>query len=256
MFEKVTMLAPMLHLAVKGQVKEWPTYDGKQLDRSKFVSSSEIGYCARRIWFSKQLPSPRGLNTWGYAERGHGHEAWMVDKLRTIDTEFQFRYMGDFQVSFYDRYQSGTPDGLWVSLEQKILFENKSIDPRKKVSGLPESAHRDQVIQNMDLVETCLNIKLDGGLIAYSDASNFELIREYYVDRSSPQVGERMEQLEIRAEKIMKATSADEVEPEGLYNGGCKTCDFGSQCSAAVTATNNERNRYGQISKVGANVFG
>lgn len=257
MYEKVKVLAPLLEKAIEAKRQTWPTYDGKVLDRTQFVSSSEVGKCARQIYFSKNLPPIEGRFKWGFAERGHGHEAWVVEKLKAIETEFEFNHMGNEQVSFYAGYQSGTPDGTWVKMFASwILFEHKSFDPRSKVSNFPKPEHIAQVVQNMDLVEECLNITFDGALLVYSNASDFSSTHEFWIDRSSPEVGEMMIALEKRAEAIMTAKSADEVEPEGLFNGGCKTCAYGSQCSAAVTAKSQEKNRYDEITKRSSDVFG
>jgi len=256
MIERVKILAPLLDSAVGADIATWPTYDGQTLDRSKFVTASEAGKCARMIWFSKNLPPVEGKFKWGFAQRGHGHEAWVAQKLRSLDCEYDFQHLAEEQVSFYDGYQAGTPDGIWKLPTEWWLFEHKSIDPRTKVANLPKPEHVKQVIQNMDVVEACLDIDFAGGLLAYSNASDFSLIYEYWIDRNSPQVGEMMETLERRAESIITATSADEVEPEGLYTGGCKTCAYGTQCSAAVTATKQEKNRHDKILRTGTAVFG
>lgn len=258
MYEKVNILAPLLDAAVKAKQKvtKWPTFDGKTLDRSQFVSSSESGYCARRIWFSKNLPLSEGFANWGFAERGHGHEAWIVGMLLSHESEYTWRYVGDEQISLYSHYQSGTPDGLYMVDGRWYMVEFKSIDPRTKVSNLPKQEHLSQVVQNMDLAEECLELDLDGCLIAYSDASDFSKTTEFFVDRHSPKVGEMMVDLEKRAEAIMTAKRAEDVQPEGMYNGGCKTCQFGSVCTAAVAATQKERENHDRIAKRSAALFG
>ena len=256
MFTKVKLLGPMLEEAVANKVMAWPTYDGQNLDRANFVSSSEVGKCARQIWFSKHLPPVEGKFKWGFAERGHGHEAWVVEMLRSLDNEFEYLHVGDEQVSFHAGYQSGTPDGVFVNQGRWWLFEHKSFDPRSKVSNFPKPEHIKQTVQNMDLVEECLGVTFDGALLVYSNASDFSTTYEFWIDRTSPEVGEMMIALENRAEAIMNAESADDVEPEGLHNGGCKVCAYGSQCSAAVTASKNERNRYDKITKHGSKFFG
>lgn len=256
MLEKVNILAPILDFAVKQKPNQWPTYDGKLLDRTQYVTSSEIGRCAREIWFSKNLPLVEGKFRWGFAERGHGHEAWIVGKLNTVDSGYNWSYLGDEQVSFHHGYQSGTPDGMFSDAKGSYLVEFKSIDPRSKVSALPKPEHIKQCVQNMDLLETCLDIDVDGGLLVYSNASDFSLTYEYWIDANSPEVGEMMVALERRAEAIMTAQRAEDVEPEGLFTGGCKTCAFGAQCSAAVVAAKTEKNRYDQIASKSTGIFG
>jgi hypothetical protein len=259
MHERIKLIAPIVdHVMQTSAPDTWPTYDGKMLDRTRYVTSSEAGFCIRRIWFSKNITLPEGKVKWGFFERGHSHEAWLVSKLHQADCELKFKFVGDEQVSFYAGYQSGTPDGVAYNYEtnETILLEFKSIDPRTKVSALPKKEHVLQTIQNMDLVEECLDIVFDYAVIAYFDASDYSMVYEFMIDRSNPKVGDVMVALEARAERVMKATSADELEAEGMYNGGCKYCPFTSQCSASVTATKQEKQNYDRIGKTSNAVFG
>lgn len=256
MYEKVKILQPILDAAVNAAEMRWPTYDGKTLDRRAYVSASEIGKCARMIWFSKNLTLEGGKFYWGYAQRGHAHEAWIVEQLRAFEHEYGWNYIGDEQVSFYDGYQSGTPDGVFSKENFWGLTDFKSIDPRKKVTALPDPVHIKQVVQNMDLVEHCLDVEFDGALLAYSNASDYSIVHEFWIPRKSPQVGEMMIQLEDRAEYIMNAKSAEEIEPEGLYTGDCTNCPFKAECSGAIQQKKNEVKRNDEIGKKAARVFG
>ena len=252
MFDRVEILRPMLDTAVQAKSVRWPTYDGAYLDRTKFVTSSEIGKCARMVWYSKNVPLSEGMFMWGYAERGHAVEAWVVDKLTKSndDLGYDFAYLGDDQVSFYDEYQSGTPDGLFYNEYAWNQFEFKSIDPRVRLDSLPKKEHLKQAVQNMDLVEACLDIDLKGTLLAYINASNFGLITEFWIDRNSRNVGKMMVDLQNRAEAIMTAKSADDLAPEGISTGDCKYCAFTAQCSGAILAQRAEKERYGKLEKV------
>lgn len=259
MHERVKILAPVVdHVMQTAAPTTWPTYDGKMLDRSQYVSSSEAGFCLRRIFFSKNVTLPEGKVRWGFFERGNSHEEWLVNKLRSASSEWKFLHVGDEQVSFYAGYQSGTPDGIGLNEEtnETVLLEFKSIDPRTKVSALPKREHVLQVIQNMDLVEECYDLEFDYGLLAYFDASDYAATYEFMIDRNHPQVASTMVDLEVRAERVMNATSADELEAEGMYNGGCKYCPFTSQCSASVLATKQEKENYDRIEKRSASIFG
>ena len=205
----------------------WPTYDGKELDRSKFVTSSEIGKCSRMIWFAKyaaeqDIPPPKGDNTgWGYWERGHNVEAWVVEQLHRANVDADFLYTGREQVSFYDGHQSGTPDGLMLTDEGTTVFDIKSIDPRKGVKTLPDPSHIKQVVQNADLIRACTSYVPSKGKLIYVNCSNYEHIYEYDFDLDSADFIEMSAELEARAEFIMSAETADEVEPEGIFNNGC-----------------------------------
>ena len=59
----------------------WPTYEGGYLDRTDYVSASEVGGCARKIKLGKMLPSGE-FTAWGAAERGNVIEAWAVTLIR------------------------------------------------------------------------------------------------------------------------------------------------------------------------------
>lgn len=256
MYERVKILQPILDAAVKAKEQVWPTHTGEHLDRRSFVSASEIGQCARRIWFGKNLPLVEGNFYWGYAERGHASEAWIVEQLRNFEHEYRWTYLGKDQVSFHADYQSGTPDGILDTGEMVLVVDFKSVDPRLNISKLPKKEHVDQLIQNIDLVEHCLDMRLDGALLAYSDASDFCKINEWKIDRVSPQVGERMVELEIRAETIMQATSADQLEPEGIYNGSCNQCPFKTECSGAIQLERERVAHYGKAKQASSRIFG
>lgn len=256
MYERVKILQPILDAAVKAKERVWPTHTGASLDRTKYVSASEIGQCARRIWFSKNLPLTESSFYWGYSERGHASEAWIVDKLRSFEHDYRWTYIGKDQVSFHADYQSGTPDGLLDTGEMLLVVDFKSVDPRLSIKKLPKKEHLDQIIQNMDLIEHCLDISVSGALLAYSDASDYAKINEWMVNRNSPQVGERMVELELRAETIMQATSAEQLEPEGMYNGSCNQCPFKAECSGAIQLERERVEHYGKAKQASSRIFG
>jgi hypothetical protein len=209
------------------------------------------------VKFSKLYPSEGNyVHGWGFAERGHAIEAWYASKVLEIPG-FEFHFTGDAQRSFYDGYQSGTPDGLMVTdTQQYWVLDYKSIDPRTSTNNLPKKEHMSQVIQNIDLVEACLDIDVSGGLLVYINASDISEMHEFIVDRNSPMVGETMVRLEERARRIIEAETPDELEPEGLYNGQCKNCSFGSLCSASLTNAKQERENAEKIINTSLSVFG
>jgi CRISPR/Cas system-associated exonuclease Cas4 (RecB family) len=255
--ERVSFLKPLLTDVVSRQSKRWPTYDGNTLDRGKFVTSSEIGKCARMVKYGKVLEPVEGFGKygWGFAQRGHSVEAWVVQQLHNIPGH-EFQFGGEKQVSFYDGAQAGTPDHV-LSVDGDVwVIDYKSIDPRTNISNLPKPEHVSQVIQNMDLVEACLDVDTKGGLLVYINASDFSEIYEYVIDRNSPNVGEHMVYLERRAKSIIEAESPDDLEPEGLYNGQCKTCVFTDHCSAALTNAKQEKANAEKIIRAGSAVFG
>jgi hypothetical protein len=256
MITPTKMLYPLLDHAVTSKETLWPTYDGKLLDRTQFVSSSSVGKCERQIFYANDPTLPRGKFPWGFAQRGHGHEAWIVEQLRSLSCEYTFLFVGDQQRSFYAGNQSGTPDGLARSSSGDFVLEFKSIDPRTKLANLPKPEHVMQCVQNMDLMEQCLDTDVTGALLAYSNASDFSTITEFWVERTDPECEIMMDKLAAKADRIMSAKTADDLEPEGIYTGGCKQCDFGSICSATVKRKESEKNRHEQLNKASSNVFG
>jgi hypothetical protein len=234
----------------------WPTYDGAMLDRSKFVTASEIGKCARQIYFSKyaarySIPPARGKGGWGYFARGHNVEAWAVEQMRASKEDVRFEYIGKDQVSFYADVQSGTPDGIMFYDNEVIVLDIKSIDPRKNTKILPDTVHLDQVQQNMDLVAYCLDYEVTGGLLLYINASNYELMHEHEFKPNYP----RMRELEARSKMIMAATAAENIRAEGIFNGGCKFCTFTEHCNAAQERQKELSKQEKQQQAIAKNIF-
>lgn len=234
--------------------QQWPVYGtGKNLDRTAVVTASEIGYCARKIKFDKHAmleggydPSVGTKNTsdieWGFFERGHNIEAWAVSMLHRgwHGTEYTLLHTGEHQLSFVSDFQSGTPDGLIVSImDEKVgILEIKSFDPRTNVNRkLPKAAHKDQVIQNLDLVSIEMDKTPIGGELLYIDASDHKRRFQFHV----PWDEERAAYLEKRAKWIISASGPASLPPEGLFKDDCRYCNFTSQCSAMVTKERMEK---------------
>lgn len=211
------------------QTDSWPTYNGGLLDRSKYMTSSEAHQCSRRIKYRKMSPA-QGFPNWGYAERGNIIEAWAVKMLRASD-KVQLDYAGEEQVSFYDQYQSGTPDGIISTTSGCIVLEIKSVDPRTNYGNLPKPEHIAQVQQNMDLVSHCTGITVHGGVLLYIDASNLQKTVEFVIEPDSHHQNE----LQQKSQRIFAAATPADLPNEGMFvNGGCDRCEFSEACSALV----------------------
>lgn len=214
--------------------KQWPTYTGGYLDRSKHVSSSEIGGCARKIKFSKTHPTPP-FTEWGWAERGNMIEAWAVDLIRLAlkeDKEWRLLHAGENQSSFVHGYQSGTPDGLLVNNydEHAIAVEFKSVDPRTNYSYLPKDKHMDQVQQNMDLLDSLTPYSVKAALLIHIDASNLQKRKELVITAQPRQ----QEALRRRAQWIIDTPVAD-LPAEGMVmDKECNQCPFVDECNALI----------------------
>lgn len=236
----------------------WPDYKGGNTDRSKFVSSSQAHNCERWIKYDKITGSPTGgkLKDYGMAERGHTAEAWMVEKIRFANKGTnRLLFMGDDQRTFFNMHQSGTPDGVaFINSTTAVVIEFKSIDPRTSISKLPKPAHNTQVIQNMDLVEFCLDVDVVGTKILYVDASNYQNRYEFFI----PFEGEQhaiAAKLEAKAKRIMEADKPEDLDPVGIHTGDCTYCPFKAQCSGATMKSKQDTERNARNERLAGSVF-
>jgi hypothetical protein len=217
---------------------QWPTFDGKLLDRSEFLTSSEVSKCLRWTYFEKnkeKFPRPVGKSgNNGYAERGHAIEAAFVKKIKLLEKYgYIFEYMGDDQRSFYDADLglSGTPDGVMTDPQGKVwLLELKSIDPRFNKKNLPKKGHIPQTNQNIYLVNHCLGTSITESCLFYIDASDIWDTKEFGHTYSGEMLNVSIE----RAELLWGAESQDDLEPEGIYSGDCDLCPFTHHCSQTL----------------------
>jgi hypothetical protein len=220
---------------------KWPTYDGHYLDRTEFLTSSEVAGCLRMAFFAKHVDRfpHQSYESNGYAERGHAVEAWLVEKFRFIAPlrGVTFQYLGDDQRSFYDADLglSGTPDGVLTMQDgENILLEFKSFDPRKNTRAFPLKKHVYQCIQNMFLVNKCLGLKghhfIKRAMILYVNASDLFDQYEFQIDYDE----EILRECADRAVSLWEADEPTELEPEGILNGDCEYCKATNHCSACI----------------------
>ena len=213
--------------------KLWPTFDGGYMERGTYLSSSETGSCLRKAFYDR-IDKP-AFEKNGFAERGHVVEDWLVKQILPLrEHGYGIEYVGDEQRTFYihDLGLAGTPDGL-ITLPnsgEKVVIEVKSIDPRTNKSKLPKRGHELQLQQNILLVNACLGLDVKRGFIIYIDASN--LFDQVEFER--PLSLEDQAYLKARADVLDLASSADELEAEGIMNDGCDYCTHGAPCSALV----------------------
>lgn len=212
---------------------EWPRYGGGKLDRSKFVTASEVGGCSRSIKFGKLAPQAP-FKDWGYAERGNLIEAWASSLIRAAlhdNEDWALLLSGEGQLSFAAGHQSATPDGILLHYPTMTGFgvELKSIDPRTNVNALPNPMHVDQVQQGMDLLNHLLPYEVSKSFLVYIDASNLQRRMPYLIEADYA----RQNELEDKAEKIMLAASPADLEPEGMFMDKkvCGYCDFSDECN-------------------------
>lgn len=223
--------------------KVFLTTDGEELDRTKYVTSSEIGKCLRMIKYGKQVaavPVDVGQNflagsTWGYAERGDIIESWAVEMLHRSSTPVRFLFLGSDQRTFLWGNRAGTPDGLAFipgSKNYVVVIDFKSIDPRVNRSKLPREYEYAQVQNNIDLVreyarQTGKSWSVVGAVLVYIDASNVQDMIQLSYDVDEEYIAE----LRNRANLVMRAERGEDLPPEGLFTAdGCKYCPFTDKC--------------------------
>jgi hypothetical protein len=249
--------------------QEWPVYPhGEMLDRTKYVTASEISRCARRVKFDKAAMLQEGYdpelgtkNTsaidWGFFERGHNIEAWAVEIINAGWSvyDYDLLFTGEGQYSFVDGYQSGTPDGVFMSRDAGSvgILEIKSIDPRTNKNRLPKEDHVKQVMQNLDLVSSQFDAVPIGGDILYIDASNYKDVRPFHVHWDEALAVE----LADRAEWIMEADNPADLPDEGMYKSGvCKQCPHKGPCGDIIREMTNGENHHVNLKNSSRSLFG
>jgi hypothetical protein len=217
--------------------------------RASTLGASEVGQCARRIFFLKNERDPHyrvtrdadHQDSWGAQQRGSVYErAFWVPALRAKYGD-RLRFAGAEQRTLESGFLSATPDALLVDLPPNILaplgiadidsdcilLEAKTIDPRVKLDG-PKPEHVYQVIVQLGLVRETTEFAPRFAVISYADASFWSDVREFAVP-FDPAVFENAKR---RAAKVLTAARAAELPPEGHIAGGheCGHCPFTKAC--------------------------
>jgi hypothetical protein len=220
--------------------------------RASTIGASEIGQCARKIFYAKNADDPLFairrdvdyVDGWGAQVRGATFErAFWVPALRAKYGD-HLKFAGDEQRGFESGFLSATPDALLTGAPADILaelgvpdiksdcvlLEAKTVDPRVKLDG-PKPEHRYQVIVQLGLVRETTQFAPEYALISYADASFWSEITEFAV-KFDPDVYATAKR---RAAKVMTAHDASELMPEGWVSGGreCEHCAFAAACGIA-----------------------
>lgn len=240
------MIREALDQFAKASAREWLT------DRSQTVGASEVGQCARRVFFAKNEDDHAARvvrdddyeDRWGAKVRGTVYETfWWEPALRARFGD-KLLFAGADQRTLSDGFLSATPDALIVDLPADvlahlgvpdiggdcILVECKTADPRTKLDG-PKPEHVFQVQVQLGLVRAKTNHKPAYALITYSDTSFWDDVREFPV-AFDPAV---YAVAQARAARIMTALSVQDIRPEGHIAGGreCDYCPYTTQCGQA-----------------------
>lgn len=215
-------------------------------DRSQTVGASEIGQCARKVWYVKNEIDPQQnverdveySDGWGARMRGTVFENkfWVPAMRERFGDNLMFA--GEEQTPLVSGFLSATPDGLLVGLSPGVqqaigvqsdcvMVECKTVDPRTNlVEAKDENVFQTQV--QMGLMREKTHWKPTHSIISYTDASWWNDVKEFVV-AFDPKT---FELAKARAMTVMTALSADELKPEGWIAGGreCNYCPFTGPC--------------------------
>jgi hypothetical protein len=219
-------------------------------DRTQTVGASDIGRCARRVFFEKnngdyQYGAQRDLNhidRWGATVRGSLIERYFWTPAMQAAFGIDLLYAGDEQRTFASGFLSATPDALLtnqlcdalkelgvenIAGDGSIVIECKSVDPRTNLEeAKPEHVYQAQV--QLGLIRELTPHRPQYALIVYTDASFHDEVSEFVVDFDQ----EIYATAGARAAAIMIARSAGELAPEGWIAGGkeCAYCPYSEAC--------------------------
>ena len=219
-------------------------------DRNSTVGASEIGQCARKVFFAKNSDDPlyhiaadEGFaETWGATLRGKLVEEHFWTPALRARFGSKLLYAGDDQRMFTSAFLGATPDALLIDAphdalshlgvpdiggDGSIVLECKSVDPRARL-GEAKPEHVYQTITQLGLLRELTKHRPQWAVISYVNASFIDDVKEFPV-QFEPQI---YANAKARAAQIMTATRADELKPEGWIAGGkeCERCPFSKAC--------------------------
>jgi len=232
---------------IKEALHNYATANGKlwSHDRSQTVGASEVGQCARKVFWMKNEGDPKYgaprdpdyVDGWGARVRGTVMEDqfWYPAMLATFGD--RLIYAGPDQQTFVSGFISATPDGLITHLLEGehpqlpagtcVTAECKTADPRTNLSeAKSENVYQTHI--QMGLIRERGEFKPTHSILSYTDASFWNEVVEFVIPFDEKVFNTGRE----RAAKIMTATSADELKPEGWIAGGrdCEYCPFTRAC--------------------------
>jgi len=220
-------------------------------DRKQTVGASEVGQCARKIYWLKNEDDPEHAvprdpeyrDTWGARMRGTVYETCFWEPAMRARFGKQLLFAGKDQRTFHKGFLTATPDGMLVNLtddQQReigvetrcVLVECKTADPRTNLNeAKAENVYQAQV--QMGLVRETTEHKPTHAIISYTDASFWSDVKEFIV-AFDPAIYQAAYE---RARLVMTATDPSETQPEGWIAGGkeCNYCPFTKPCGIERT---------------------
>ena len=234
----MSIIRNILDQFARSTERQWAT------DRSQTVGASEVGQCARKVFWVKNEGDPKYgasrdpeyADGWGARVRGsiYENEFWYPALKATYGPLLLFA--GPEQQTFVSGFLSATPDGMITGLKPdeiapgsgpQVMAECKTADPRTNLS----EAKAENVFQThvqMGLVRELTPYKPTHSILSYTDASFWNEVTEFVI----PFDGKVFEHAKARAAQIMTATEPGELKPEGWIAGGreCEYCPFTRAC--------------------------
>jgi hypothetical protein len=213
-------------------------------DRAQTVGASDVGQCERKTYYVKnerdhKHSAPRDADykdRWGAKIRGSFFEAYFWYPALKATYGDRLKYAGPDQQTFVSGFLSATPDGILTGCMPdeiapgsgiEVMVEAKTADPRTNlVKPKEENVFQTQV--QMGLVRETTKFKPTHSILSYTDASFWDEGPEFIIP-FDPKV---FETAKTRATRIMTATAAHDLKPEGWIAGGheCENCPFTKPC--------------------------
>lgn len=242
------LMKPAMHTYANAQIQK---YLGKgKTQRRQYVGASEIGLCARRIFFAKEYmrhpidTKHSDSENWGASRRGVTFERhfWLpAMRARYGDN---LLYAGPQQRSMKYGTLRATPDGLLINQPRdalkafgikdigpsgEIAVECKTIDPRIPLQ-IAKPEHEFQTQVQLGLFHKTTDHRPLYAVISYTNASFFDDVTEF-VFKYDPEI---LDGAMKRAGHILSAKDAGSVRAEGWIEGGkeCEWCPFKQPCDA------------------------
>jgi hypothetical protein len=225
---------------------------GDDNNRAFTVGASDIGQCSRKTFFVKHggARDPGYVEPWGAMLRGSiiEQQFWVPALRARFGANLKFA--GDRQRQFKRGFISATPDALLINVPRDILstlgvadigsdcllLDCKSVDPRVKLDA-PKPEHRYQAIVQIGAVRETTDYRPNYCVLVYIDASFWDTITEFVIS-FDPEVYANAKR---RATKVLTASAASELPPEGWIAGGkeCERCPYTKACGIERRAVPN-----------------
>lgn len=213
-------------------------------DRSQTVGASEVGQCARKVFWLKNegdatygVPRDAGyVDTWGARVRGSVYEDQFWYPALKATYGGRLKFAGPEQKTFVSGFLSATPDGLLTGMTPgevaqgsglEVMAECKTADPRTNLTeAKAENVYQTHV--QMGIVRELTDYRPTHSILSYTDASFWNEVTEFVI----PFDQKIYHTAKARAAQIMTATSAADLKPEGWIAGGreCEYCPFTNSC--------------------------